>query len=251
VAAAPAGDASSTYPQIATDGKVFAIAWQDRRHGAWDLFFRLVKPDGSSASNELTVRQDQESISVAAQLVWTGAEYGVVFADTRKEYAHFQIYLARIAADGSKVVSEHAITSAKDNADTPGVAFWNGSYWISWIEKPWCGDAEPFAVMAGSPVIDNGADLGMAFTGAGADIGAVEFGLPWGSSTSIATAVHLALFDPVTGKISSAVTVADNKGFSAFPVLQVLKEKMRAVWFDDPGQQRDLFAATVACEVAP
>jgi len=191
------GDASSTYPQIASDGKQYTVVWQDRRNGSWDLFFRLLNSDGSFASSELTVRTELDSISVAPQVVWSGKEYGVVFADTRKEYGHFQIYLARVAADGSKVTAEHAITSAADNADTPGVAFHDGGYWINWIEKPWYGDARPFAVRAQSAVIDNGADLGMAFSGAGADIGAIEFGLPWGSSTSISTSLHLALFDPV------------------------------------------------------
>jgi Bacterial Ig-like domain (group 1) len=238
---------SPTYPTIASDGTNAAIAWQDRRNGSWDLYFRLVRPDGSFASKELEVRKELNSVSVAAQLIWTGSEYGLVFSDTRKAYGHFQIYLARIAADGAQVLSETAITTASGNADTPGATFWKGNYWISWIEKAWCGDAQPFGPKANSPVIDQGADLGMAFTGAAQDIGAVEFGLPWGGSTSLSTTVHLAVFDPLKKKVTSQLKVADNKAFSAFPALAVVDDKLRTVWYDAPGGQRDLYGATILC----
>jgi hypothetical protein len=245
VATDDSGD-SNTYPQIASDGTDFAVAWQDRRNGAWDLLFRKIGGDGAPAADELVVRTDEQSVAVAPRLLWAGAEWGLAFSDTREEFGHYQIYLARITADGSAVISEDKITASAGNADTPGLLFAQGLYWISWVEKPWGGDPAPFTPQASSPVIDTGADVGLPYNGAGPDIGAIEFGSPW-PATEAATSLHLALLDPVSGALGPPQHVADNQGFSAFPAMAWLGEAAHLIWFDAAGDRRDLHLARVSC----
>ncbi len=235
-----------TFPQVVSDESGFGVAWQDRRAGSLDLYFRKVQADGAPAADEVVVRQDLESVSVAVKMVWTGAEYGLVFSDTREAYGHYQVFLARIKADCSEVLDEVQLTTGEASADTPGLAFWQGRYWVAWVEKPWSGDPEPFAPMPQSPLIDAGVDVGLPYNGAAPDIGAIEFGSVWGGQYT--TTIYVASLDPATGQLAGPLKIAENTGFSAFPVLQNVDDRMTVVWFDTENDLRNIFGAQLICQ---
>ncbi|MCK5219082.1 T9SS type A sorting domain-containing protein [bacterium] len=228
------------FPKIAFAGGRFGIAWQDRRNGFWEIFFRKMSINGTAASNELRVTTAQNSLSSAVQILFNGSEFALAYSDTRNSQQQYQVYLARIAADGSRVLAEYKVSQSSGNADTPQLAFFNEAYCVVWVEKV-DGDPGMFSLAPNSPCIDAGADLGLPFNGAAPDIGAVEFGnapfQPEGASE-----IHMALVSPEVGP-GTPILLSSNSGFSAFPVIEPVEDKVVVCWFDSRDGGREIYGA--------
>lgn len=243
----------STYPSIAADASAFAIAWQDRRSGGWGMYFRKVKPNGDFASAELVVREDKKAVAVAPKVAWTGKEFGLAFADTRNAYAQYQVRLARINPEGTKLIADQQLSAAKGIADTPSLTFLAGRYFVSWVEKPWEGNPQPFRLEPDSAAIDMGIDIGLPFNGAAPDSGAVEFGSPW-PNDGAPGAIFLAAYEPLKNEVKR-VELAPTVGFSAFPTMMVAGTQVTTAWFDTlpeasspTDERRDLFLRGAQCQ---
>jgi hypothetical protein len=233
------------FSRIAWNGNSYGIAWQDRRNDDLEIYFRNMNPDGTPASDELRVTGVSGSLSAATRMLFNGEEYGLAYAGVRSFPAPYQVYLARITADGSAVIADHQITESANNADTPGIAWWRDRYWVAWVEKPY--DAGTgFSLGPGSPAIDAGYDCGTAFNGSTVDMGAVEFGTSLGLELH-PSRVHLAAVEPATGD-AVRLEASNNTGFSAFPVLQPAGEGLMMAWFDVRDGNRELYGSIIHCE---
>jgi hypothetical protein len=238
-------DSEGSYPSLIWDGVGYGAAWQDRRNDGFpELYFRKLSASGAPASPELRVTAStggkMGSLSAAPKLVWTGAEYGLAYSDTR--LGTYAVFLARLSADGTSVLSDVVLSETMDHADTPTAVYAHGAVWVGWVEKvgtEWCGE---FNLAPNSPAIDHGVDVGLPYSGAGIDIGACELGGRIEGAGSIAVARVGS-----GGSDVKRVVVAPTVGFSAFPSLELDGSALRVAWFDTVETGRDIHTARLAC----
>jgi len=109
--------------KIAWDGEQYGIAWQDRRNGNLEIFFRKLTSDGQAISEELSVSESPEGVAALGQLIFNGSEFGLAYSSTQESPNSYQTYLARISMNGSEVLEHHRVSIYEAQADTPGLTY--------------------------------------------------------------------------------------------------------------------------------
>jgi hypothetical protein len=134
--------APSLRPEIAWNGNGFGMAWEDLRFGAsnHELFFAQVDASSVVQGAELRVTDDP-AIATGQKLVWTGSEYGLLWADPRA--GNGEVYLARIDPAGPTLIEQPDRITNTFATSAPIGLFWvGGAYKVAWSEAPTSGAAE-------------------------------------------------------------------------------------------------------------
>jgi len=238
------------YSRILWDGQHYAVVWQDRRNAdMYEIYFRKLNADGSPASDELRVTRAVDCTSSAPQIVWTGSEYGVVYSDTRGTggYGPYQVFLARVAGDGTSVIAEVPISNTASNADTPGILFAHDYYWVTWLEKLWGPATHEASLSAQSPAIDAALELGPPYNGSKGDMGAIEHATSFTKPPTPAI-LHYAVLTPEGDIVEAPQSLSINNGFSAFPTMHEVNGSVAVGWFDDRDGDREIYATLLSCQ---
>jgi hypothetical protein len=116
----------SQYPSLAWTGSQFGVSWHDLRDSSpyGEIYFARVSADGvklGSDMRETTASWQSEHPS----LVWTGSEYGMGWMDCRNA-PRWEVYFARLSADGVKQGSDLRVTSGATDSWFPDIV-WTGS----------------------------------------------------------------------------------------------------------------------------
>ncbi len=106
---------------LAWTGAVFGLAWEDRRDQDFEIYFNRLDPTGRKLSPDLRVT-NAPRFSLRPDIVWDGAEYTVVWSDTREGDASGLILGQRIDADGKLVGQNVQLTPQGADADGPRLA---------------------------------------------------------------------------------------------------------------------------------
>jgi len=125
----------SYYPQMVWAGGSFGVVWSDLRHGNSEVYFARVAPDGTLLGMEVRVTEAAGE-SYLGSLVWTGTEYGLAWQDQRD--GNYEIYFARLAADGTKIGSDVRITNDGASAftsETPSMVWTGSEYGVAWSDN--------------------------------------------------------------------------------------------------------------------
>jgi hypothetical protein len=110
-------------PEIVATEKGYALAWQDDRTGAIDVYFALLDGSGSKLGVETDLSRGSGFVRVA--LAWTGSEYGVAWTRTGDTGG---VSLALVDAAGARM-GEHVVATS---GDSPRLT-WNGnSYGVAY-----------------------------------------------------------------------------------------------------------------------
>jgi hypothetical protein len=113
-------------------GNQYGLVWMDFRHGNGEIYFARLTPDGQRIGPELRVT-DEPASSANPRLVWTGAEFGVVWSDSRPGTT--EVFFARISASGSKLGDDVQLTQDDGTSSSPRTTAWNGSsHAVIWTE---------------------------------------------------------------------------------------------------------------------
>lgn len=71
--------------------------------------------------------------SVSPCIVWTGTEWGIVWQDYRD--GNYEVYFARVGADGQKTGDDVRVTSAGGDSRSPEMVWTGSAYGIAWIDN--------------------------------------------------------------------------------------------------------------------
>jgi hypothetical protein len=124
--------ANAANPELVWNGDGYGVAWRDKRHGNYEIYFAPIDADGVPGTNNRITNDSGYSSELS--LVWTGDGYGVAWNDTR--HGDWEVFFARIDAAGVKIGSDVLITN-DDAFDSwyPTVA-WSGSeYGLVWQDN--------------------------------------------------------------------------------------------------------------------
>jgi len=120
-------DANSSVdgPSLVWTGSEYGVAWEDDRNGnGLDIYFNRLDSTGARFEQDLRVTIPDSFSSVAPSLAWTGAEYGLAWADGRDLQS--DIYFCSLTAQGQKIGQEVRGTQTAGLSGSPSMA-WNGS----------------------------------------------------------------------------------------------------------------------------
>jgi len=122
-------------------GTGYAVAWSDSRDGDDEEIY-LARLSGSGAKIGSDVRVTHAPFqSILPRLAWTGTEYGLVWQDARDSTTaldgHWEVYFARLSADGVKTSEDVRITNSVDDllpdSSEPAIAWTGSEYGIAWV----------------------------------------------------------------------------------------------------------------------
>ena len=124
-------------PAIAFSGEAFAIVYRDTRGGArGELWLTLLDREGAPLGPERRILPAAANLASVGnpRIVWTGAEFGVVYSVGPDSNGLSSVNLLRLAPDGLPVAAP-TVVSGLPNLVVPGapsVAFGAGGYGIVW-----------------------------------------------------------------------------------------------------------------------
>ncbi|MBW2261294.1 MAG: hypothetical protein JRG91_04905 [Deltaproteobacteria bacterium] len=120
----------SAIVSLAWTGSEFGFAWQDRRHGDYEIYFDRATPTGTIIGSEVRISTAAET-SVNPHVAWTGTEFGVLWDDNRL-IIDTEVYFMRISATGTPLTGEFRVTNASQWSKQPLTA-WTGSvHGLTW-----------------------------------------------------------------------------------------------------------------------
>ncbi|MCK6548993.1 hypothetical protein L6R52_24320 [Myxococcota bacterium] len=128
-------------PSIQWNGSELGLVWAafDPAVLRQDLAFARVAASGTERLDRGALRIDSTNTGTTSrilepQLVWTGTDYAVVYADTRVAGTpqRGDVYLARFAADASAPSLVTALASTEGYEDAPSVAWSGAELGVAW-----------------------------------------------------------------------------------------------------------------------
>ncbi|MEM9074497.1 MAG: MopE-related protein, partial [Myxococcota bacterium] len=117
------------------DGE-YALVWQDRRDGVWEVYFNRLTPDGEKLAPDFRVTF-ADDWSINPTLLWTGGEYAVAWQDWRHRVTapdNFEIYLTFMDRNGFEIGDDIRLTVNDDNSENPDLALGDGEIGIAFVD---------------------------------------------------------------------------------------------------------------------
>ena len=119
-------------PTLAWTGSGYGMAWVDYRTGRAAVHFARLDDQGNRVGPELAATEPNLEDD-APTLAWNGNGFGVAWRESRD--GNFEIYFARLDAQGNKIGGDVRVTNDPAYSDDPFLV-WNGSeYGIAWIDN--------------------------------------------------------------------------------------------------------------------
>lgn len=83
--------ASSVYPSLVWTGTEYGVTWEDTRDGNYEIYFARINSAGVKQGGDIRIT-NYAGASQSPVLVWTGAEYGLAWDDSRTGDIYFAIF---------------------------------------------------------------------------------------------------------------------------------------------------------------
>ncbi len=120
----------SARPSIVWNGSTLAVVWEEESDGNREIYFQRVGVDGTpGASRRLTF---DDASSDAPQLLWTGEQYGLTWADRRGEGANAETYFAQLDVLGNKLAPEIPLTAGPGRSTHQQIAWTGEEFGLVW-----------------------------------------------------------------------------------------------------------------------
>jgi fibronectin type 3 domain-containing protein len=201
--------AGSFNPSLVWTGVEYGVAWYDQRTPTYDIYFARIGVTGNKIGADVQITADPAD-SVYPSLVWTGAEYGVAWKDTRTTAS--DIYFTRISAAGAKVCGDVQITSDAGETEAPSLAWADTQYGVAWADTRSTVRDIYFALISAAGVKttldvqitsdpDESYEPSLAWTGS-------EFGVAWWDTRSLGFDIYFARISSAGEKVGSDVAVS-------------------------------------------
>jgi hypothetical protein len=125
--------AGSGDPSLAWNGSEFGVAWVDVRNGDSQMYFDRLSESSIQLGPETRMAY-MPRVSEYPSTIWTGSEFAVSWHGYFGSF-DYEIFFARISADGSSVISEHQVTNNPKFSRYPSLVWTNTEYGICWQDN--------------------------------------------------------------------------------------------------------------------
>ena len=129
------GDAYGT--SILWDGREYAVLWQDRRDGDYELYFNRLTPDGEKLASDYRVTY-AAGWSINYSLRWSGHEYVVAWQDGRHESEipdNFEIYMTFLDGEGFEIGDDIRLTNDPASSEGPSIALGGDEVGVAFVDN--------------------------------------------------------------------------------------------------------------------
>ncbi len=228
---------SSLNPSLAWTGTEYGVAWHDGRDGNWEIYFARLDADGNKIGGDVRVT-DAANSSQNASLAWTGTEYGVAWHDGRD--GNWEIYFARLDADGNKIGGDLRVTDAAESSQSPSLAWGGTDYCVAWYDgrdDNW----EIYSARISSAGAKVGSDVrvtDMVHSSQSPSLvrTASGYGTAWYDGRDGNWEIYFAALDTGGAKAGNDVRVTTAAGSSQNPSLAWNGTGYGVAWYDDRAQ---------------
>ncbi|MBI2892938.1 MAG: hypothetical protein HYY06_05250 [Deltaproteobacteria bacterium] len=116
--------AESESPTIVWAGDEWGVAWNEKRDGNWEIYFRRLALDGTGLAPEVRVTGDGAN-SLNPRLAWSGTEYAIAWMEDRD--GNEEIYWTHFGKDDAPALRR--VTTDGSHSRYPTL-LWSGSVWL-------------------------------------------------------------------------------------------------------------------------
>lgn len=247
---------------VAWTGRVLGAVWQDRRDpsGGYEIYFNRLTPDGERLGPDLRVTT-APGFSINPAIAWTGEEFILAWQDERDAVGSggYEIYAQRLDEEGRLILPNQRITRDPSNSEAPSIALGDRGLGLAWLD----GRGGRTRGIWFAPFTRELSRQGPDQRVSPASFNAVGANLVWNrdrwviawyddDEASADREVWGALRDAAGLAIGAPRRLTTDPGFSRYPQLLPLGDRVLMVWADDRvGAQYSLFAQTLDANLTP
>jgi putative metal-binding protein len=242
---------TSERPSICWTGSEYGVSWQDDRDGNDEVYFTRVSQTGAKIGGELRITSDASN-TLDSSIVWTGTEFGIIFADARS--GNGKIYLARISSQSVKIGSDIQVTWNSDTSAAPTIVWTGTEFGVGWSDyRDGPGNTEiyfrrimPDGTFA-SPetrityAADSGWYSSIAWTGS-------EFGLSWADTRDGNNEIYFTRVSSVGAKIGPDQRITNDSNVSVDSTIAWGGSVFGVTWFDMRDGTYEIYFARISSD---
>lgn len=118
------------------NGSEYALVWQDRRDGVWEIYFNRLTADGEKLAPDYRLTH-VPAWSIYPVLGWSGEEYVVAWQDWRHQLAapdNFEIYMTFLDREGFEIGDDIRLTNEPAASENPAIAFGPDEIGVAFVD---------------------------------------------------------------------------------------------------------------------
>ncbi len=254
---------------VAWNGRVLGLAWSDRRDGDYEIYFNRLNANGEKLGADQRVTFTR-GFSLNPTITWTGEDFVIAWQDERDSFglggrtANFEIYLQRIDGEGRQIEENIRLTRDPANSESPVVVAGANTVGVVWLDgRGGMPNAEGNRGIYFAPLTASLQRLSMdqRVTPMGTDAIAPVLAfnrdrwvLAWhdAAENSVDHEIWGAVRSPSGSEILAPIKLSMDRGFSRYPSLVALGDRVLVVWADDrSGDGYDVWARMFSAELQP
>lgn len=260
------GPADSSGGASVWTGRELGVVWQDRRDGDFEVYFNRLTPEGEKLGPDQRLSL-APGFSINASLVFTGSEYVVSWQDERASVGRgaFEIFAQRIDAQGRQLEDNARLVGDGQANEGPVVAFGAGQLGLAWINSE-LGRPADSRTLRFQPFTPELRPRGAPVVVSRSDQSPVAPSVVWNNDRWVVAwhddaqrsrdhEVWGVTLDPDGGPRGLVRPLSLDPGFSRYPYLLPLGNRVLLVWSDDRAAGAmggyDLWAREFDAELAP
>lgn len=226
--------ASSLFPSLVYNDSGYAIAWEDKRNGEYQIYITVLNATGGDILDD-TRLTTTDIEAVAASLVWNGVGYALAWHDKRHN-SDEEIYFAEVDTDGAVVGLERRITDSPGRSSIPRLVWTGSGYGMVW-EDSRDGASNTYFLRLSSTGVKIGSESpvdafnapqllpNITWTGA-------SYALAWSDIRFGNSEIMFASFNGAGAVIGAPARVTTATGSSGSPSLAELAGAIKIIWHD-------------------
>jgi len=238
----PAGAVTYTVTAVNANG----------RESAGCASLTVEPPEGECGTPQSGPSPVTQSTSASTpSIAWTGNEYGIAWSDFRD--GNFEIYFARMAADGTKLGADVKVSASGSSAYGPSLVWTGTQYGVSWTDNR-DGNYEIYFARLNASGVKQGADVRItndAENSVAQESGSLawsgnEYGVAWTDDRDGNTEVYFARISSAGVKLGADLRVTSDANSSDYPKIAWSGSGYGVVWEDNRDGNYEVYFARIS-----
>jgi hypothetical protein len=239
------GAVNAGNPSLASTGSGYGVAWNDGPGGLAEIFFSRLDENGAPLGEAVQVTYAGLA-ATEPRLVWTGADFGLVWLDARdRDNINYQeVYFGRVDADGNRLGEDIRVSTGGIDVDHPDLVWTGTEYGVVWTDDRGVYDEIYLArfdatgqlIETEFPITSGGMHSvvpAVAWTG-------THYALAWQSLVGGSWDIYLTFYEP-GGLVASPIRITDDLGDSRSVDLVWTGSELVMVWSDNRSGDSEVY----------